>query len=168
MIYSIGQELIYSSLGVYKILDIRLESALGTERTYYVMCEMGDSESSLVYVPVDSDAEKRLLRQLISKEEAEDILKNYSDIPAGEWDDNSRTRQLMHKSIIDSTDRRSLVGLIKIIEEKQNCRIAAGKKPFLTDEHTYQRAVKLLTSELSAVLNRTEEDIKNELFACVK
>ncbi len=161
--YNIGDFVIYSSSGVYKIVDVRKETVLGEVRNYYVLSEEGSVSSSAVFVPIGGDTEKTVLSPLMTPDEAEALIARYGSIEPCEWIAETRPRAAAFKRLIESGDKNALISLIKSIELMQKQRLADGKKPFLADEHTRQRSIKLLCSELSCVLNTPADDIKARL-----
>ncbi len=161
--YKIGDDVIYSSQGVYRVVDIREETALGEVRNYYVLSESDSSSSSAVFVPVGGETEKTVLRPLMSESDALILIDRYDTIPPCEWINDTRPRAAAFKKLIDSGDRISLISLIKSIDSKQAERTREGKKPFLADEHTRERAIRLLCSELACVLSTDVKSVKERL-----
>lgn len=161
--YNIGEDVIYSSLGVFRVVDIRELAVLGEVRNYYVLKENDVSSSSEVFVPIGGDTEKNVIRPLMSGDEARQLIDRYDTIAPCSWNDSARPRAAEFKKLIDSGDRHSLISLIKAVEQKQQERLEKGKKPFLADEHTRQKAIKLLCSELACVLNTDVETVKQTL-----
>ena len=161
--YNIGDDVIYSSQGVFRVVDIRELDVLGAVHNYYVLKENDSMSASEVFVPIGGDTERNVIRPLMTVDEANLIIDQYNSVPPCAWIDSARPRASEFKKLIDSGDRLSLISLIKAVDMKQAERIDSGKKPFLADEHTRQRAIKLLCSELACVLGTDIELIKTEL-----
>ncbi len=162
--YKIGDTVIYSSLGVFEITDIRTEQVMGASALYYVLTAKDEPSASQIFVPVGSEIEKRAMRPLISKEKALELISTAGEIPPIEWINENRARASFSKSVIDEGDHRRIISLIKAIDKVQAERIESGKKPFLQDDHMRTRALNLLCSELCTVLECDFDEISGKLF----
>lgn len=162
--YSLGDKVIYSSLGVFEIVDIRTEQVMGASAVYFVLCAKYEPSASQIFVPVGSEIEKRAMRLLITPEQALGLIKTAKDIQPIEWINENRARANFSKSIIDEGDHKRIISLIKSIDIVQAQRIADGKKPFLQDDHLRTRALKLLCSELACVLDCDMDEIAAKIF----
>ena len=162
--YNLGDKVIYSSLGVFEIADIRTEQVMGASAVYFVLCAKDEPSASQIFVPVGSDIEKRAMRPLISKAQALELIEVAKDIAPIEWINENRARANFSKSVIDEGDHRRIISLIKAIDTVQAKRIADGKKPFLQDDHLRTRALKLLCSELAAVLECEMPEVAERIF----
>ena len=71
--FSVGEFVVYGTTGVCLIEEIgTLQMAgISKERVYYTMMPLG-SKGSKVYVPIDNN--KTILRTVISKEEAKELV----------------------------------------------------------------------------------------------
>ena len=163
--YNLGDKVIYSSLGVFEIADIRTEQVMGTSAVYFVLNAKDEPSASQIFVPVGSDIEKRAMRLLITKEEALNLIDSAKDIEPIEWINENRARANFSKSVIDEGNHKRIISLIKAIDIVQAQRIADGKKPFLQDEHLRTRALKLLCSEIATVLECEIAEIAERIFS---
>jgi len=162
--YNLGDKVIYSSLGVFEIADIRTEQVMGASAVYFVLCAKDEPSASQIFVPIGSDIEKRAMRPLISTAEATELIERAKDIEPIEWINENRARANFFKSVIDEGDHKRIISLIKAIDAVQERRIAEGKKPFLQDDHLRSRALKLLCSELATVLECEISEVTDRIF----
>lgn len=165
--HSIGEKVVYSSMGVATIVDIRQEKIGENLREYYVLRALGAPESSLTFVPADNKKLVSEMRPLLSREEIMEILKNAEKLPEPEWSDDNRIRNERFKSIIDSGDRAMMIAMLRAIYKRGEERLDLGKKNYLTDENAMKRAEKILYSEFSAVLGIPENNIPEFIKSAV-
>ncbi len=155
--FSIGEMIVYGSVGVVKIIDIREECITDTPREYYVLCDVCSRADSQIFVPTDNEKLVSTMRKLISREEAEALLAiPESELPKIEWKRDSRARMEYFRGIIESGDHKTMIAMINAIRRAGEARHAEGKKNFLSDENMLHKAEQLLDAEFNIVLGRTE------------
>ncbi len=160
--FKIGDVLMYSSVGLVRIVDVRWESALGEERYYYILKDLASNSDSQIFVPKDNERLISNMRALLSPNEALDLLKD-TEREAIEWNKDNRARSELFKKIIDSGDRAKLLSLISAINKAKEERLKEGKKAFILDENALDKAKRLIASEFSFVLEKTPDEIREEL-----
>lgn len=157
--FDVGEYVVYGSKGVCKIVDItRLEMAgADKERLYYVLEQMGDA-AGRIYAPTDN--QKIVMRKVISKEAAEQLIQ---EIPQIEllWVPDDRQREAAYKEALKSGDYRSWVSIVKTLYYRQRERLAQGKKITALDERYMRVAENELYSELSLTLNIPKENMQD-------
>ena len=149
--FKIGEILMYGSVGLVEIIDERRESAFGVERDYYILRELGTASDSQIFVPKDNQKLLSNMRALVSFAKAKALLQK-KDREEIEWNKDNRTRSEKFRKIIDSGNREQLLALISRINRARRERIKEGKKCFLLDENTLEKAVGLISREFSFVL----------------
>ena len=80
-------------------------------RKFYVL-EPVFEKASTVYMPVDND--KVVMRRIMNKGEAEELIDNISEIETV-WIKEEKTREQMYKDAIRTYDCQSLVQIIKTL-----------------------------------------------------
>lgn len=155
----IGDRVVYGANGVMEIVDIREESVGDVSRSYYVLSSVSSRSDSLTFVPTDNEKLVASMRPMLTREAAEEMLSQLSDLPEIEWIQSNRARVEHFKRIMESGDRLQMFAMIAAIDENGKRREAEGKKNFLTDETARQKAEKLLYSELSMVFNIPIEEV---------
>ena len=153
--FKIHDSVLYGSMGVCRIVDIRPQVFNRKEILYYVLKPEND-ESSTFYCPVDSD--KVRLRKLLSREEVYDLIRVMPDTDT-EWIEDDQARQEKFLSILKNGSRRDLVRLIKTIYQHRNLRTLEGKKLHMADKKIMQDAESLLYGEIAHVLKIDREDV---------
>lgn len=133
-------------------------------RKFYVL-EPVFEKASTVYMPVDND--KVIMRRIMSKGEAEELIDNISQIKTV-WIKEEKTREQMYKEAIRTYDCESLVQIIKTLYQRKQSRIKEGKKVLSSDEQYLRKAEALLYSEMSLALDIPKEEVQGYISDAVK
>ncbi len=133
-------------------------------RKFYVL-EPVFEKASTVYMPVDND--KVIMRRIMSKGEAEELIDNISQIETV-WIKEEKTREQMYKEAIRTYDCESLVRIIKTLYQRKQSRIKEGKKVLSSDEQYLRKAEALLYSEMSLALDIPKEEVEGYISDAVK
>lgn len=159
--FKIGDYIIYGFNGVCRVDNIgtiRL-SGIEKDRLYYTLHPFGEKEGT-IYTPVDN--QKTLMRPILTKKEAKELLDEISGID-NLWITDERTREMTYKEVMNKCDSREWVRIIKTLYLRKRERIAEGKKITASDEKYLRLAEENLYSELSVALeipkNQMEEYI---------
>ncbi|MBQ7356858.1 MAG: hypothetical protein IJW66_05595 [Clostridia bacterium] len=159
--YSVGENVLYGSGGVMRVVDVREENITGEKKNYYVLRAVGAHEDSLTFVPVDNEKLTSMMYPLMTREELDALLRRVADEDEEEWLTDSRQRGESFKKIMDSGDRLKLMRMIRSIRSAAERRSLEGKKNYLSDENAMRKAERLLYSEFSVVLGIPEGDVEN-------
>lgn len=145
-----GDKVIYGLHGVCEICNIEIRTVDKMRREYYVLQPLGD-RGDRFYVPMDNEAALSKLRPLLTKQQLENI---FSDEYAENdyWIENENQRRQRYREIINSGDRTAVVGLVRALNCHKSQQLAQGRKFHLSDENFLRDALKLLSSEISYVL----------------
>lgn len=156
--FEIGDYIIYGSQGVCKVENIGSMNMGGikTERLYYTLLPIYISGSK-VYTPIDN--EKVILRAVISKDEAMQLLK---EIPKLEQIDvtDEKSREQLYKDALASCDCRELVKIIKTLYLRKKERLEDGKKVTAVDERYFKMAEDSLYGELAIALGMERDEVE--------
>ncbi|MCR4762562.1 MAG: CarD family transcriptional regulator [Lachnospiraceae bacterium] len=146
-----GDHIVYGIHGLCRVEDILVPPFIerGKERDYYLMIADAD-EKGLLYVPVDSEAER--LRDVTDREEALRLIDDENggkdpDICGGKKSDS------IVSAIIKRNQAREMMQLVKTLYLLRRDREKEGKKFAAVDEKHLAAAEKLLFSELAYSLN---------------
>lgn len=155
--FEVGEYVVYGTKGVCRIADITNVDIPGAsrDRLYYVMHPLEDS-SGKVYVPIDN--EKIVMRKVITKEAAEELIRRMPQIEQM-WVDNDKQREGMYKEAIRNCDYNEWVSMIKTLYFRKKERTAQGKKITALDEKYLKAAENELYSELSLTLGIPKQDV---------
>lgn len=114
--------------------------------------------------------ENTYLRDLISKEEVENIIKEIPKIEVISCEDKQLESE--YKTLLSSNDLKDYVKIIKTTYLRNKEREENKKKQSDKDHHYFELAEKYLYNEFSIVLNKTYEETKeyviNEVEALLK
>ncbi len=157
----------YASGGVCRITDICYAPLAGmpSDRQYYVLRSLHDP-NGVIYVPVNSEAV--FLRPLLSKAEAEALLREIPALPAFE-EPNAKALRGRYIESMKKHDPAEWVRVIKTVHERIHAlakisrtqRISDTERSFAEDAKRYLFAE--LSLALDVPLKRMEEYIKTQL-----
>ena len=155
----IGEKIIYPSVGVMTLVDIREEKIGGETRKYFVLREDGAPSSSLTFVPCDNERLVSQMRPLLTRDEALLILEKVRSTDADDWIEDSKQRSEQFKRIRESGDRLKMLLMIRSIYKNGEERGKEGKKNYVVDESVLKRAERLVYAEFASVLGMSEGEI---------
>ncbi len=154
-----GEYIIYGSNGVCEVQDYMNAAGETDNRTYYVLAPMR-SKGSTIFSPVDN--QKVLMRKVMTKEEARELLQG---IP--EYEDmkirDSRTQEQQYKEILQSCNSTDSLRLLKALYQRKRKREAAGRRITAVDEKYLFLARDCLLNELSIALDMDVDDVEKIL-----
>ena len=152
--------------GVCRVVNITGNpiDKLDKVRKYYVL-EPVFEKGSTVYTPVDND--KVIMRRIMSKEEAEDLVGRITTIETV-WIQEEKSREQMYKEAIRTYDCQSLVQIIKTLYQRKQNRLKEGKKVLSSDEQYLHKAEELLYSEMSLALSIPKEEVEAYITEAVR
>ena len=158
--YNIGDKIVYGMSGLFVVEDIRDEVVLGTKRTYYVLRSASEKSASLSFVPTDNEALVSNMRYPLTPEAAEKFIREIAGIEPAPWLPDTRKRSEKYRELLESGRHENIVAVIKSVREKEESRIAEGKKTFVSDENIMKKAKELLYSELAEALGLPEDQVE--------
>lgn len=160
--FEIGEYIVCGSKGVCQVEDISQVDIPGAskDRMYYVLRQL-ENGSGKIYVPTDN--EKIVMRKVITKEAAKDLIRRMPEIEQM-WVDNDKQRESMYKEAMRTCDYNEWVSMIKALYFRKRERTAQGKKVTALDERYLKAAENELYSELALTL----EIPKSEVLAYIK
>lgn len=152
--------------GVCRVVDVTGNpiDRLDKKRKYYVL-EPVFEKGSTIYTPVDN--EKVVMRKIMSKGEAEELVEGITEIETV-WIQEEKRREQMYKEAIRTYDCRSLVQIIKTLYLRKQSRLSEGKKVLSSDEQYLHRAEELLYSEMSLALSIPKDEVQTYISKAVK
>ncbi|MBR3825606.1 MAG: CarD family transcriptional regulator [Lachnospiraceae bacterium] len=161
--FSIGQNVICGNKGVCTIEDIATLNISGVdkEKMYYILKPLYMA-ASRVYVPVDSALTS--VRTILTREEAEELIRSIPDIPVIEIK-NERLLEQDYKSCMKSNNCTDWVKLIKTIYERKQKRLQVGRKETAIDSKYFKLAEEILYGELSVVLDIERDKVSQYIEA---
>ena len=158
--YSIGDKVVYGALGVMEILDITEQVMDDVARKYYVLKEYDSRSTSLTYVPLDNEALVGQMQPLLTEDEIVEVVRAAKSSPLLDWIEDNRARSEYYKKLLGTADRVKLLCMINTVIETGIRREAEGKKNYIADENSMNRAKKLIATEFSLVLGISESEVE--------
>lgn len=157
--YKIGDYLVYKR-DVCKVKEIK--EKYYNDIDYYVLNPISDL-SLKINVPVNNET---LLRNLISKEEVNRLIKNIPNIETISIDD--RMIESTYRDLLKTEKHEDLIKIIKTSYLRNKDRTDNNKKISEKDDNYFKLAEKFLYTEFSIVLNKTYEDTKSYVISEVE
>lgn len=155
--FEIGEYVINAKNGISKVTEIvELDLSGEAVKPYYLLVPMEES-SARVFIPVEN-AEKRI-RKVIDKAEAIHVIDRIPEIEEI-CIVSEKERELRYRDAINSCEPERLVGIIKILYNRQKERVARGKKSTSLDERYVKMAEKTLYAELAFALGCQKQEMQ--------
>ena len=156
----IGTLVIYGTSGIFRVEDIRNENLGGGERKYYILSDINEKNPTTVFVPTDNEHLVSKMKQVISENDAKDLISNMPLEPY-EWIPEARARNEFFKKIIESGEREALLRLMRTVYLKKQELSVSRKHVYATDESAMKSAERIIFSELTVSLGVDEDEIIN-------
>lgn len=160
--FEIGEYIICGSNGVCRVTKIGSMNLPGTIKgKLYYSLEPVYTGGSVIYTPVDN--EKMIMRPILKKEEANQLILQMREIETL-WIQDEKRREELFKNALRTCDCRELVKIIKTLYLRKQSRLAHGKKEISSDEKYLRLAEDNLYGELAISLEMPKEQV--ERFVC--
>ncbi|WP_297633175.1 CarD family transcriptional regulator [uncultured Clostridium sp.] len=152
--FTINDYIIYSTSGVCKVADIVSEKNRdGDMIEYYVLNSISENNTK-IKIPTNTTL---FMRPLINVDEATAIVNN-NDL-CSLWVENERERHTYFTKLLKEGSFEIWMNIANSIHAKKLEKIKASKKLNQSDERTLKTAEKLLTEELSIILDKSPSEI---------
>ena len=160
--FNVGHMVMHPNAGVCKIDEIRKQKfAKMEEQLYYILKPVYDNQSSIIYVPVNSD--RIVLRRLLSVDDIKTLIHSVSlDQPL--WIENDTKRNEKFKTILNSGDHVKIIQLIIEIHGQDIEKKKAGKKLHMADSRIMQEAEKMIHQEFAYSLNLDIDEVASYIM----
>ena len=159
--FQIGDKVVYGIHGICKIVDQEQRRIDGKNVVYLSLEPVGQAGSKFL-VPTHNAAAMSKLRYLLQKEEAENLL-SLQGIHMDDWIQEENRRKQTYRELIARGDCFRLMSMVGMLYRHKAAQSAAGRKLHMCDENFLRDAERLLITEISAVLERTPEDVRQTL-----
>lgn len=157
--FKVGDLIVYGNTGVCTIEKIGKPELAGVsdDKDYYTLSPYY-SRNSRIFTPCDND--KVVMRPVISKKEAEKLLKDIPTIKLLVITDEKK-REECYKETMKTCDCREFVSILKTIYNRKIKRLAEGKKVTASDERYFNMAEDKLLGELAIALGVERSEMRS-------
>ncbi len=163
--YKIGEFVIHGSNGVCRIDSVGPLANFGaTDRQYYTLTPLY-SGGSKIFSPVDNG--KVMMRPVLTKPEAEELLARAKDLPGLPVPDEKK-RELVYREAFYTGQCEEMIRIMKTIYSREQKRTAQGKRSTASDERYMHLAEESLYGELAVSFGVTKEEAKEQFLQCVQ
>lgn len=129
--------------------------------TYLVLEPVGQ-EGSRYLVPTHNEAAMSKLRTILTREELTALLDS-PEVRSQEWILDENRRKQLYRELISSGDRLRLMQMVHTLYCHRSNQKASGRKCHLCDENFLRDAEKLLSGEISLVMELDAEGARQFL-----
>ena len=161
--FHVGDYIVYGSNGICRVEEITHPDIAGIDedKLYYVLVPEKTRDSRGVFCPTDNS--RVVLRSVITADEAAALMEEVKEIEPLQVE-SERMRDDSYKKAMKSCDLRQCVKVIKALLIRKEERESHGKKVTVTDERYMKLAEEGLYSELSLVMGKDREEIKEKFL----
>ncbi|MBR3644524.1 MAG: CarD family transcriptional regulator [Parasporobacterium sp.] len=159
--FNIGDLIVYGNTGVCTVEKIGKPELAGVtdDKVYYTL-QPYYSKNSRIFTPCDND--KVVMRPVISKKEAETLVKEIPKIKLLVITDEKK-REECYKETMRTCDCREFVSILKTIYNRKITRLAEGKKVTASDERYFSMAEDKLFGELAIALGVEKSAMRTKM-----
>lgn len=154
-----SEYIVYDNAGVCLIENIETIKFeyWDRERLCYVLRPIGN-HTSVVYIPVDNDKLTKKMRNIMSKEEIDNILDNARSLYL-EWPEDRRQRAEQFRTILSEKKQQDMLLLASCIYTRKKELAACGKKLSSSDEMILKEAERFVNEEFSFSLELSPSQV---------
>lgn len=154
--FSIGELVLYGAEGICRVIDIEELDLTGEPIKYYKLAPESD-RSSTIFVPTENSILTNRLKALLTEEEIRALVSE-KDATEPVWTNSTNQRKMRYHEIVNSGDRRLLIGLVRELFARHRSVRGTGQRFPATDEHYYKLAQKILFDEFSRIIPLKKEE----------
>ena len=154
--YQIGDQLIYGAHGVCQVVA-QEEREVNRKTVIYLALEPVGQTGSRYLVPTNNAAALSKLRHMLSKEELTRLMDS-REVRQDSWIHDENQRKQAYRQLIVSGDRAKLIQMVRALYRHKAAMALTGRRIHQCDDTFLRDAEKLLSSEISRVLDLTPEE----------
>lgn len=164
--FKIDEYIMCARNGVCRVMGIVIPDIRRDNNTsqYYKLQPIYDNKS-IVYIPVNSD--KIIMRELISKENAKDLINNINLIEELSFADD-KIREQRYKEIIHTYKCKEIIKIVKTLYSRKKKNSVEKSRNTTIDNKYLKLAEDYLLGELSISLNISREEVENYIVESMK
>ena len=162
----IGQQVIYGIHGVCSVIGVELQRS-GGKQVEYLILEPQNQSGSRFLVPTHNASAISKVQKILSRDELDRLL-HAEEVHRNCWTEDEGKRKQAYRELISSGDRVQLMTMVHTLYHHKSCQTAAGRKVHLCDENFLRDAEKLLSGEISFVMDMDANAAKQYLRSCLQ
>ena len=159
--YSVGDWVVYGVHGVCRVIGTE-KQLVNRKRTQFLVLEPLAQSESRFYLPSENPTAMAKLRAVLSREELTALISS-DEVRQDAWIHEENQRKQYYRELIGSGDRTALLKMVATLYRYKAMQAAAGRKFHQSDENFLRDAEKLLSSEISLVLELSAEQAREYL-----
>ncbi len=159
--YQAGDWVVYGIHGACRVVGTE-KQLVNRKRTQYLVLEPLSHSESRFYLPLENPTALAKLKPVLSKGELSALLAS-DEVRQDIWVPEDSLRKHHFRELLGSGDRIAVMRMITTLYRYRDSQLAAGRKFHQSDENFLRDAEKLLTSEISLVMEKSAEDARNYL-----
>lgn len=164
--FKIGDYVAHYKEGICEVTNIgKLDMSCSDKNKEYYTLKPLYNQGGTLYTPVSN--EKKQIRDVISREEAEALIEEMPKIETI-WVADEKRREVFYKEALLKNECREWIAIIKTSYFRKMKRLASGKKSINVDEKYLNIAEKFLYGELAAALGMKKEEVKSYITEHIK
>lgn len=163
--FSVGDRIVYGSMGVCTVLDIGLPDIPGATRECY-MLKPHYVANSKVYAPIENNPVR--MRPLLSEAEAQALVDSMPDLEPFPRGKDKQELYETCKNAIRSCDSFLLAKLLKTLYENKVRLVGLKKTVPSTEKDYFDTAEKMLHGEIAAALQMPLCEVEGYISARVE
>lgn len=162
--FKVNDYVIYNTMGVCKIIDIRKEEDINHNEIDHYFLEPAYESNLTIKTPVNNP--KMFMRNILKKEDVLSLIESFDEQETN-WIEDDRKRNEKFKAALKNGKCEDWVKLVKTIYEEKREKSAVGKRLMKVDEEIMRAAEKNLYEEFAIALNITPEEVESFIMEYV-
>lgn len=159
--YQSGAYVLYGIHGVCRVVGTE-KQLINRKRTEFLVLEPLAQNESRFYLPTQNPTAMGKLKAVLSREEMLELLSS-EQIRKDCWIREENQRKQYYRDLISSGDRTALLQMVSSLYRYKDEQMAAGRKFHQCDDNFLRDAEKLLSSEISLVMDFSPEEARDYL-----
>ncbi len=164
--YSVGDTVLYSSLGICTVKETVNKTVGKVSAKYYVLSPVFNGNNTF-FVPADNEILTAKMFTMLSENKAKELIRIADKLELYIIESDNLRRET-YKNDLTKGDRTLTARIIKTLVFEQNRRKEAGKRLHIHDQNILNLASKLLFEEIGFVLNKTQKEAEDEFMKAIK
>lgn len=162
--YQVGQKIVYGIHGVCSIVDLE-EKKIDKKTICYFVLEPVDQPGSRYYLPSGNPTALAKIRPLSTRE----LLNAMLTAPLSDeiWIQDENKRKQYYRELISSVDLKAMIEMVRCLRRHRQEQQNLGRKFHQCDENFLRDAQRVLSTEISMVMqipsNQVEEYLQGIL-----